>query len=62
MFLKGDKLMSTKLQRLNSLDYQIVQIQIQYNDVLADSIGLAMQLHNFINSIEMLIFEEEKKG
>jgi hypothetical protein len=54
--------MSTKLQRLNSLDYQIVQIQIQYNDVLADSIGLAMQLHNFINSIEMLIFEEEKKG
>lgn len=53
--------MDTKLQRLNSLEYQLCQLKNLYSDVLCENIGLAMQFAELINTVDSLAIEADNE-
>ncbi|MDD2495165.1 MAG: hypothetical protein PHE29_08235 [Tissierellia bacterium] len=53
--------MSTKLQKLNGLGYQLYKLILLYEDILMDNIGLAMQFKDIKESINSLIEDETNK-
>jgi len=51
--------MDSKLQRLNSLNYQASKLLESYSDIFIENYGLAIEFGNVLVTINTLIEKEE---